>query len=220
MMDSKVEESLIEPGHFGDSTDNIIIIKDFVSPLDLEHMAAFLPHLKQWDNPKETEYNEDGVCIYDASYWWDRVCEGRTLNRVNPFVYDMIANYTKKMAHVIEDKFGVAVYTRDPVLVRWLPECEQEPHADKQLNDGSPNPFPTYDINSIIYWNDDFEGGQFYYPDHGIELEIEAGMAVAHPGDINYLHGVKPVVSGVRWTTPSFYTITSLNTYGQYAFGD
>jgi predicted 2-oxoglutarate/Fe(II)-dependent dioxygenase YbiX len=121
------------------------------------------------------------------------------------------------MAGVIQNAFSVEVSNRPPVLVRWLPGNEQQPHADKQLNDGTPNPFPTYDINSIIYWNDDFEGGQFYYPDHGIELEIKAGMAVAHPGDVNYLHGVKPVVSGIRWTTPSFYTVTGVHRHNPNA---
>lgn len=114
------------------------------------------------------------------------------------------------MADEIEKKYNVRVYCRPPVLVRWLVGNLQSPHADKQLPDGTPNPFPTYDLNSVIYWNDDFEGGQIYYPQHGIEIDIEAGMAVAHPGDINYLHGVKQVISGVRWTTPSFYTITQV----------
>lgn len=203
-----MEVSLVEPGHFGDSTDNILVIKDFVTPLDLEHMSVFLPHLNQWDNPRETEYDENGVCIYDASYWWDRMCSGPIIQRINPFVHAMVEGYIDKMKRAIEAKFNVAVHSRPPVLVRWLPGNEQSPHSDKQLNDGSPNPFPTYDLNSIIYWNSDFEGGQFYYPDHGIELEIEAGMAVAHPGDVHYLHGVKPITSGTRWTTPSFYTIT------------
>ena len=204
-----MEASLTEPGYFGDSVNHIHIIEDFVEPLDLEHMQTFLPHIKQWENGKETEYNEAGECIYDDSYWRDRVCSGPIIQRINPWIFELVDKYINKMAGVIQDAFSVEVSNRPPVLVRWLPGNEQQPHADKQLNDGTPNPFPTYDINSIIYWNDDFEGGQFYYPDHGIELEIKAGMAVAHPGDVNYLHGVKPVVSGIRWTTPSFYTVTN-----------
>jgi hypothetical protein len=39
-------------------------------------------------------------------------------------------------------------------------------------------------------------------------------LGVAHPGDIHYLHGVKPVISGERYTTPSFYTITELKKNG------
>tara|TARA_R110000765_G_scaffold26487_3_gene64650 strand:- start:643 stop:1281 length:639 start_codon:yes stop_codon:yes gene_type:complete len=204
------EKSLVEPGHFGSSKDNILVIRDFIDKIDLEHMNAFAPHISEWENPRETEYDENGVCIYDASYWWDRMCSGAILKRINPFMHEMVDKYIDKMQLAIEEKFAVTLHKRPPVLVRWLPGNEQSPHSDKQLNDGSPNPFPTYDINSIIYWNNDFEGGQFYYPEHDIELEIEPGMAVAHPGDIHYLHGVKPIVSGTRWTTPSFYTITGL----------
>ena len=205
-----METSLVEPGHFGASTDSISILEDFVTPQDLEHMSAFLPTISEWDNPRETEYDETGVCIYDASYWWDRMCSGPIIQRINPVVYQMIEKYIDKMQRLLEAKHNVTLTCRPPVLVRWLPGCEQSPHADKQLNDGSPNPFPTYDLNSIIYWNEDFTGGQFHYPDYGIELPIKSGLAVAHPGDVHYLHGVKAVETGVRWTTPSFYTITSL----------
>ena len=191
-----LEKSLIEPGHFGDSADNIIIIKNLVSPEDLKTVQSLLPTIERWYNPHPDMFNDEGVCIYDASYWWDRVVNTKILCDHYLELHDLVDKYN--------------VWMRPPSVVRWLPGCLQEPHSDKQLNDGTPNPFPSYDINSIIYWNDDFEGGQFYYPDHGIELEIEPGMAVAHPGDVHYLHGVKPITSGVRWTSPAFTTITDL----------
>ena len=187
-----------------------MIMYNFVEENDLKTLQEFFPTITEWENPRETEYNEEGECIYDASYWWDRMCSGQILERTAPEIHQLIDKYIVKMQNAIQDKFSVSVSQRPPVLVRWLEGNEQQPHADKQLNDGTPNPFPTYDINSIIYWNGDFEGGQFYYPEHGIELEIEPGLAVAHPGDVHYLHGVKPVISGIRWTTPSFYTITNL----------
>tara|TARA_B100001996_G_C18664197_1_gene594264 strand:- start:952 stop:1572 length:621 start_codon:yes stop_codon:yes gene_type:complete len=204
------EKSLVEPGHFGSSKDNIMIMHNFVEENDLKTLQEFFPTIAEWENPRETEYNEDGECIYDASYWWDRMCSGQILERIAPEIHQLINKYIVKMQNAIEGKFSVSVSQRPPVLIRWLEGNEQQPHADKQLNDGTPNPFPTYDINSIIYWNGDFEGGQFYYPEHEIELEIEPGLAVAHPGDVHYLHGVKQMISGTRWTTPSFYTITSL----------
>lgn len=209
-MEVDAEVSLVQPGHFGDSVDNITVIEDFVDPADLAVLQKFFPTINEWENPRGDEYNEDGTCIYDASYWWDRMCSGSILQRIAPDMHALINSYITKMQRVLENKFSVSLYTRPPVLIRWLPGNEQQPHADKQLNDGTPNPFPTYDINSIIYWNDDFEGGTFYYPQHGIELPIKAGMAVAHPGDIHYLHGVRPIISGERWTTPSFYTITEV----------
>lgn len=210
MYEESIEQSLVSPGHFGASLKKIVIVKNFVETSDIKKIQNFVETINLWDNGKETGFNEDGVCDYDANYWRDRVCNGLSIKTLNPEMFNIVEYYIDKMKKVIEDKHNVEVYSRPPVIVRWIPGNVQSPHSDKQLNDGSPNPFPTYDINSIIYWNDNFEGGEFYYPEYDIELKIEAGMAVAHPGDIHYLHGVKPVVSGTRWTTPSFYTITKL----------
>ena len=202
--------SLIEPGHFGNSSDQIIIKKNFVEADDLIRVQELVEDINEWHNPSPDIFNEEGVCIYDASYWWDRMCNSEILGRKYPELYNLVDKYNMKIKSVIEEKFNYRVYMRPPVVVRWLPGNSQSPHADKQLNDGTPNPFPTYDINSIIYWNDNFEGGEFYYLDHDIHLEIEAGMAVVHPGDVNYLHGIKEITSGVRWTSPAFTTITDL----------
>jgi hypothetical protein len=209
-MDVDLGHSLIEPGHFGDSPDNIIIIKNLVTPEDLKLIQKLLPTIEHWYNPSPNIFNDEGICIYDASYWWDRVVNTQILRDQYAELHDLVDKYNLLVKVAIEDKFNYKVFMRPPCVVRWLPGCLQEPHADKQLKDGTPNPFPTYDINSVIYWNDEFEGGQFYYEQHGIELEIEPGMAVAHPGDVHYLHGVKPITSGVRWTSPAFTTITDL----------
>lgn len=202
------EKSLVKPGHFGATPDSIIYIENFVEPDDLSYIQAFVATIDEWNNPLPDTFNEDGDCIYEANYWWNRVCSGDIIQRLDSKAFSIVEHYIQKLARLIEEKHKVFVYERPPVLVRWTPGTEQSPHADKQLNDGRPNPFPLYDINSIIYWNDDFTGGEFYYPEYGLEFPIKAGMAVAHPGDIHYLHGVKTIRSGTRWTTPSFYTIT------------
>jgi len=191
-----MERSLIKPGHFGNSKENIIIKDNFIEIEDLKIIQKFLPTINEW--------------TYDASYWQNRQCSFDILSRINLDVYNLIDKYILKMKYLLEDTFKVKVSVRPPVIIRWFPGLEQQPHADKQLNDGSPNPFPTYDLNSLIYYNDDFEGGELYYPQHDIQVKPKPGLAVAHPGDINYLHGVKKVTSGERFTTPSFYTITDL----------
>ena len=204
------EKSLVLPGDFGKTLDNILIIKEFIEKQDLKTMNNFFPTIDQWENGKDDEFNEDGICIYDSSYWRDRMCSGDILQRIAPDIFAIINKYILKMADAISGKYNVEVSCRPPVLIRWLPGNSQSPHADKQLNNGDPNPFPTYDLNSIIYWNEDFVGGQIYYPEYDFEIPISAGIAVAHPGDVNYLHGVREIQSGVRWTTPSFYTITKV----------
>lgn len=202
-----VEKSLVNPGHFGSSMDNILQVKSLIDKDDLLIIQKFLPSIKEWMDSGENQYDSNGVCTYDASYWANRQCNAEILLRIAPNIYDLINKYIYKMKFIMEDFYKVKLLERPPVIIKWNPGTEQQPHADKQLNDGSPNPFPNYDINSLFYYNDDFEGGELFYPEFDLTIKPEPGLAVAHPGDIYYLHGVKKIISGYRYTTPSFYTI-------------
>jgi hypothetical protein len=204
------EQSLVQPGHFGSSLENIKIIPNFIDLEDLKKIQSFLPDINEWMNAGENQYAEDGTCTYDASYWSNRQCSWDILKRINLEIYNLIDFYIDKMKLFLQDSFNVELTKRPPVIIRWFTGLEQRPHADKQLNDGSPNPFPTYDINSLFYYNDNYTGGELYYPQYDLEIKPSPGLAVAHPGDVNYLHGVKAVLSGERFTTPSFYSISKI----------
>lgn len=197
------------PGHFGASPDNILVIENFIDIDDLKTIQEFCPTISEWNNEKESVYAEDGTCLYNADYWNDRQCSTDILERINPQVWYIIDKYIDKMQAVLEDRFNCILSKRPPVIMKWRPGIEQHPHADKQLNDGQPNAFPDYDLNSLFYYNDDFDGGELYYPDHGVTIKPKPGLAVAHPGDVNYLHGVSMITRGYRYTTPSFYTVKS-----------
>jgi predicted 2-oxoglutarate/Fe(II)-dependent dioxygenase YbiX len=64
---------------------------------------------------------------------------------------------------------------------------------------------PERQIVSILYLNDDYEGGELYFPtltgDDGKELRIKpkAGELVIFGGDDRYLHGVDEVTAGERY---------------------
>jgi len=96
-------------------------------------------------------------------------------------------------------------------VVRWLPGQFQEPHADKELHigedKGKPNDFPYYDLSGLFYINNDYEGGELYFPQHGIKFKPKAGSAYFFPGDMNYIHGVTEITSGIRYVCPFFWTI-------------
>lgn len=56
----------------------------------------------------------------------------------------------------------------------------------------------------VFYINDDFEGGQLWYPNQGVEYTPVAGEMIIHPGSREYSHGVKMVNSGLRITSSAF----------------
>jgi len=56
----------------------------------------------------------------------------------------------------------------------------------------------------IIYLNDDFTGGELYYPNLDLQISPKRGMLVAHSSSKKYAHGVKEVTSGIRYGLTMF----------------
>ena len=54
------------------------------------------------------------------------------------------------------------------------------------------------DISTVLFLNDDFEGGEFVFPAWNISIKPEPGLFIAFPSTHHYLHGVQPVTSGER----------------------
>jgi hypothetical protein len=202
--------SITPSGYYGDSPDNIVTLNDFMTQEELEYLNNFARNNTAWD-VTESHFNEEGVCIYDASYWADRVATDDTLNSVDPNVVKIIKGMQARLKVEVDKFFKVNAYPTSAAVVRWLPGQYQEPHADKELHlgedRGKPNDFPYYDLSGLFYLNDDYEGGELYFPQHGIKFKPKAGSAYFFPGDMNYIHGVTEITSGVRYVCPFFWTI-------------
>lgn len=209
-----VRVSITPSGFFGASPDNIVSLNNFMTEYELEYLNNFARNNTAWDIT-ESHFNEDGVCIYDASYWADRVATDETLKSVDPNVVGVIKGMQARLKIEVDKFFNVDASPTSAAVVRWLPGQFQHPHADKELHigedRGKPNDFPYYDIAGLFYLNDDYEGGELYFPDQGIQFKPKAGSAYFFPGDMNYIHGVTEITSGIRYVCPFFWTILSHN---------
>jgi len=202
--------SITPSGFFGNSPDNIVALDNFMTDEELTYLDTFARNNTQWDET-HSMYNDDGLCIYDASFWENRVATDNTLNKVDPKVVKVIEGLQSRLKIEVDNFFNVDAFPTSAALVRWLPGQYQHPHADKELHvgedKGKPNEFPYYDLSGLFYLNSDYEGGELYFPDHGIQFKPKAGSAYFFPGDINYLHGVTEITSGIRYVCPFFWTI-------------
>lgn len=205
-------KSITPSGFFGDSAENIVTIEDFMTEEELSLLNTFIRSNTLWDKT-ETHYNEDGTVIYDSNYWEDRVATATTLDKADPRISQTIINMQLRLKERVDEFFNVDAKATSPAIVRWLPGQLQMPHADKELHEGEhrgkPNDFPYYDIAGLFYINDDYEGGELYFPNQGIQFKPKAGAAYFFPGDMNYIHGITPIESGIRYTVPFFWTILS-----------
>jgi hypothetical protein len=55
-------------------------------------------------------------------------------------------------------------------------------------------------LSILGYLNDDFEGGELYFPELDYGFKPKKGSVVLFPGNLHYVHGVAPITSGVRYT--------------------
>jgi hypothetical protein len=83
-------------------------------------------------------------------------------------------------------------------IVKWSPGEEMEPHID---DIGT-----VYNhISSILYLNDNYDGGEIFFPQHEITIKPIQGDLLCFPGNLNYKHGVKKVNNGTRYTMTSWF---------------
>lgn len=99
----------------------------------------------------------------------------------------------------ISDSFGVEVYADQIGIVRWLPDSWQMTHIDA-----------VHDFDrvagSVVFLNDDYEGGEPFYPYYGIKTKPEQGMVYAHDVGHSHLHGVTKIRNKTRYTISSTWT--------------
>jgi predicted 2-oxoglutarate/Fe(II)-dependent dioxygenase YbiX len=56
----------------------------------------------------------------------------------------------------------------------------------------------------VIYLNDDYEGGEIYYPKKFLSIKPKKYSLVVHPGSEEYEHGVREVTAGERYALTMF----------------
>lgn len=202
--------SITPSGFFGSGSENIVELENFMTEQEVNFLDKAARSITIWD-VTESHKNENGTITYDAEYWKDRVCSTPSLNKNNPEIVPKIIDLYNRLQPIIENFFKVKIKPTGQTIVKWNPGQFQLPHADKELHSGpdagSPNDFPNYDIASLFYINDDYEGGELYFPNQKIQFKPKKGAAYFFPGDMNYVHGVTEIKKSFRYTCPFFWEI-------------
>jgi CDGSH-type Zn-finger protein/predicted 2-oxoglutarate/Fe(II)-dependent dioxygenase YbiX len=60
------------------------------------------------------------------------------------------------------------------------------------------------DWGLVLYINDDFEGGELYYPEKNITYRPQSGDLVIHGATEEFAHGTTPITKGTKYVATSF----------------
>jgi hypothetical protein len=105
----------------------------------------------------------------------------------------------KRIQQFITESFGVDAYPDQIGLVRWLPDSWQMVHKDDV--DGLDRV-----AGCVVFLNDDYDGGEPFYPYYGRMVIPKTGMIYAHSSDEDHLHGVTQIKNKTRYTISTTWT--------------
>jgi hypothetical protein len=195
-------KSIVPPLFFGELKENIVVIRNFIKNDHLKIIQDFCKTLNTFlDLPNDDDY-------------YNRICSSSILKDLSPEVHEILSFYQIKHKKIIEDFFNVSLHRNVPSVVIWRPGDFQHVHADKEYMpwDTREYPFPDNDIAALFYLNNEYTGGEIYFPIQDVLLKMNAGDAVFFPGDKEYKHEVREVKTGLRFTCVCFWKVTEILT--------
>lgn len=170
-----------------------LTVQRFISSADLETINSWLN-----DNSDLFLKSES-----DSEYWNQRAIYWSWMP---PNIQEILMQKVLQIKAIIESIDG-EVYAEYPQFIRWQKGAALDPpHADCCNPDGSPNDSPWRSHGAVLYFNDDFEGGELFYPNHNLSIKPRKGMLGLHRADLDCLHGVREVTDGTRMTVSLFFT--------------
>lgn len=170
-------------------------VPDFISE---EERTKLLHFVTRPAAPWETYLPESDV-------WHGRMINPRSMP---PAILRLMKKIRARIVDHIKADYDIdePVYCDTLQLVRWRVGDKQAPHADCEEPDGRPNHSPWRAFASMVYLNDEYEGGELHFPQRNFTPDISPRMLAYFPSTRNYMHGVKPVTAGIRYTMSCFYT--------------
>jgi len=121
--------------------------------------------------------------------------------------------YQNIVDHVINPFYELKINDSElPQLLIYEKGGHYEPHYDGVSLWKNPDDTIIWkksvdrDLSTVLFLNDDFEGGEFVFPDLRVRIRPEPGLLVAFPSSQFYLHGVEPVISGTRYAMVNWFT--------------
>ena len=172
----------------------IVEVKDF---LDQQYC---LDVIEFFEGNGEDEDNWNPICF--PSVLGVNVGEPKSTGKIS--VEDM-GKIRDKMHTVVEEVLGIEVKNVTMSGHKYPTGSWAEPHSDSSELDGTPNAWQMNKYACILYLNDAYTGGEIYFPQHDIDIAPGAASLVVFEGSHEFLHGVRKINSGDRFTILAFW---------------
>lgn len=170
---------------------NIVIKENFITNKHLSEILEYCRSVEEWKS--QSELGTDSI------HSWELI------QKNSPHIYTLMQTYVNDVQREVEYKFGRQLEQAKPGFRKWHPGEYQDLHADGETAGGWPGYNYIVDYGSIMYLNDEYEGGEIFFPKYDIQLKPKPGTLIFFPSTNMYAHGVTEVTDGVRFTSAHFW---------------
>jgi hypothetical protein len=190
----KDEEIVNGKGKLGVDRNRIVEIPDFVSKDVAKKMVDYFKKEDRWG---ETAFNGSRGAPTQP---------GSTKPSDFGLSDDIFDVVNSKLEDAIRKVYGKDVIPTSIHAQKWEVGSSANPHSDNSDFDGNPTEgFDNLKYVGILYLNNDYEGGDLFFPEHEISIHPNAGSMYLFSGGVENIHGVTEITSGTRYSVVSFW---------------
>jgi len=188
------------------SEEAIKFLMDFVSSKELKDLSVFDP-----DGSNKTKKIE---CVVEKEIRNTQIVDHE---EIQDLMYDLYKNI---VSNIINPFYNIEVYDSEvPQILHYGVGGHYKPHNDAQALWKAPNGDVIWrksidrDLSTVLFLNDDFEGGLFHFPEFNIYIKPEPGLLICFPSNHKYVHGVEPITKGTRYSIVSWMRVKGMKTF-------
>lgn len=181
-----LNEKLFKDTKFRKIADELYIYKNFLSKEEAESV-----HNKVKSDPLFDNHN-GGILLKPESDFNQRLIDSLS-NNIDNFYFstERIANSFDKVIIRYQDQ-GDVLHTD---IHRWMQPYLDAEEGFSLIQDETFKHMVNFPLVSfVLYYNDDFEGGEIFYPEYGLKYKPKAGDLIAH--NATAVHSVNRVGKG------------------------
>ena len=192
---------------------NILIAPNVISK---EGVAFIIEHAKRQKKVDLSVFDpEQSNKSKDTKFSVDKKVRDTQMIDLEDIAGEIIDLYRNVVTNVINPFYEFEVKDSElPQLLHYGIDGHYMPHCDGESLWKPPGNEPLIwrkstdrDLSTVLFLNDDFEGGDFVFPELRVRVRPEPGMLVCFPSTHEYLHGVEPVTKGTRYSMVNWMTV-------------
>ncbi len=196
--------------------DGVLIRRDAIEPMDLSVLSDYVRRAPMTDSLVSDFESEaqDGV----VDWVLNTNIRATQAVQLTPAIGEILRRIDDaNVPAFIEPFYQIEVRDREPSQIlhydvggHYIPHVDAETLYKDDIGLDMWEKTLDRDLSVVYFLNDGFSGGELIFPALDLIVQPEAGTLVCFPSCHNYVHGVKPVTAGHRYSIVTWMRVKGM----------